>query len=70
MIEQITCWLVDNIAGAILSACIGAIMGIGGTSLYYRIKYSNTNKLSQRGGDNSQNIQVNGNLSAKNIDNK
>ena len=68
MIEQIICWLVDNIAGAILSACIGAIMGIGGTSLYHKNKY--TSKLSQKGGDNSQNIQVNGNLSANNINNK
>lgn len=70
MIEQITCWLVDNIVGAFVSACIGAILGVGGTSLYYRIKYSIKSRSSQKGGDYSKNIQVNGNISANNINNK
>ena len=35
-----------------------------------KFKYSIKSKLSQRGGDYSQNIQVNGNFSANNINNK
>lgn len=66
--DQIICWLIDNIAGAIISAIVGLLLGVGGTIRYYARHYSVTKKQSQKGGDNSQNIQVNGNFSANNIE--
>lgn len=66
--NQIIYWLIDNIAGAIISATIGLLLGVGGTIRYYSRHYSVTKKQSQKGGDNSQNIQVNGDFSANNID--
>ena len=58
--EQILLWIADNIVGALLSVCLGALLGIGGTSYYYRNKYSVKNKQTQKGGNNSTNIQING----------
>ncbi len=58
--EQILFWITDNIVGALLSVLLGALLGIGGTSYYYRNKYSVKNKQTQKGGRNSTNIQVNG----------
>lgn len=66
MVEQIFFWLIDNIAGALISACVGAILGICGTSFYFKKNYSIKNKLSQKGGDYSHNTQINGNYIANN----
>ena len=58
--EQILFWITDNIVGALLSVILGALLGIGGTSYYYRNKYSVKNKQTQKSGKNSKNIQING----------
>ena len=63
--EQVIYWLIDNIAGAIISAIVGAIFGMGVTKSYY----SHIKKQSQKSGRDSQNIQVNGNFTANNINN-
>lgn len=65
--EEVLLWLIDNIAGAIVSVIVGLLLGIGGTMYYYSRHYKITKKQSQKSGDNSQNIQVNGNFTANNI---
>jgi len=65
--QQVLLWLADNICGAIISACIGGIIGASGTYYYVKIKYSLEKKQSIKSGDNSRNIQVNGDFSGNDI---
>jgi hypothetical protein len=61
--EQIIIWLMDNIASAIISVCIGTLLGVSGTTYYFK----NNKRQSLKTGNNSTNIQVNGNLSSNDI---
>ena len=60
--EQAFVWLFENIIGALVSACFGALLGIGGTSYYFKKNLTTKSRQSLKSGDNSQNIQVNGNI--------
>ena len=60
--EQAFIWLIENIIGAFFSACFGALLGIGGTSYYFKKNSSVKSRQSLKSGSNSQNIQVNGNM--------
>ena len=65
--QQILFWIADNICGAIISACIGGIIGASGTYYYCNVKYALKKKQSIKSGDNSKHIQVNGDLSGHDI---
>lgn len=56
--EQVFVWIVDNFLGALLSACFGALLGICGSNYYFR--YKSSVRQTQKSGNNSTNIQVNG----------
>jgi hypothetical protein len=62
IMEQAFIWLIENIIGAFFSACFGALLGIGGTSYYFKKNSSVKSRQSLKSGSNSQNIQVNGNM--------
>jgi hypothetical protein len=68
--EQAFIWLIENIIGALFSACFGALLGIGGTSYYFKKNYSKKSRQSLKSGGNSQNIQVNGNMINNNVKTK
>lgn len=65
--QQILFWIADNVCGAIISACIGGIIGASGTYYYLNVKYSLEKKQSIKSGDHSKNILVNGNFSGNDI---
>lgn len=65
--QQVLLWLADNICGAIISACVGGIIGASGTYCYVKIKYSLEKNQSIESGDYSKNIQVNGDYTGNNI---
>ena len=58
--QQVLLWIADNICGALISACIGGLIGVSGTYYYLNVKYSLKKKQSIKSGANSRNIQVNG----------
>lgn len=65
--QDILLWFADNICGAIISACIGGVVGASGTYYYLKVKYTIEKKQSIKSGDNSKNIQVNGDFSGNDI---
>lgn len=65
--QQILLWIADNVCGAIISACIGGIIGASGAYYYLNVKYSLNKKQSIKSGDNSNNVQVNGDFSGHDI---
>ena len=65
--QQILLWIADNVCGAIISACIGGIIGSSGTYCYLNVKYSLNKKQSIKSGGNSKNVQVNGDFTGHGI---
>jgi len=65
--QQVLLWLADNVCGAIISACVGVLIGASGTYYYVKIKYSLEKKQSIKSGDNSKNVQVNGDFAGHDI---
>lgn len=65
--QEILLWLADNICGAIISACIGGLIGGTGTYYYLKVRYTIEKKQSIKSGDNSKNIQINGDFSGNDV---